>query len=372
MFKKKYDIFYASGKDFGEMSRQLIGMIDGSLPVLRVAFFGAPKNNDEYLRHLELIKREVSGRFGKKSPVVSYVAQRPLSGGNIAEVTYLDQKSVRLTYGDNYIVADSDAGKELFTGAFLGKDIRDDFYTQSQEIFAAVEKVLDEYGVPVNGICRQWNYIEEITGFNGARQHYQEFNDARSEFYNKADWSGGYPAATGIGAQKGGVVVELNAIAPTGRVEVVNRALDNKLQVSAHRYSQQVLIGEEKKNLDHKTTPKFERARLVGMDGSYTVYVSGTAAIRGEESLMGVGVEEQTRITMENIEYLLSEECTQMSGYKPEIELLRVYIKYPEDVEAVKNYMDKNYPEPKKMYLHADVCRDELLVEIEGVAMLKF
>lgn len=374
MFGKRYNILYAAGNGFGEACAGLVGMVDGSLPVVRIAFFGAPEDNGEYLSHLAAIRSEVAKRFGENKPAVSYIAQRVLTGGVAAEVTYMDpSENVTLTYGDNYIIAEGKEGREIITGAVLGEDIEAGFYEQSRDVFRQVEGMLGTYGFPINGIYRQWNYIADITGFNGPRQHYQEFNDARSEFYAKADWSGGYPAATGIGAWTGGVAVELNAMKPSGVAETVNRALDNKLQVSAHRYSQQVLIGEEKENLDHKTTPKFERARLVGIEGKgYTVYVSGTAAIRGEESLMGVGVGEQTRITMENIEYLLSEECTGLAGYRTDIQLLRVYIKEPEDLGAVREYMEKNYPQPEKVYLHADVCRDELLVEIEGVASLKF
>jgi hypothetical protein len=48
--------------------------------------------------------------------------------------------------------------------------------------------------------------------------------------------------------------------------------------------------------------------------------------------------------------------------------LLRVYVKRKNDVAAVKDYMDTHYPAAKKHYLVADVCRSELLVEIEGIA----
>ena len=37
------------------------------------------------------------------------------------------------------------------------------------------------------------------------------------------------------------------------------------------------------------------------------VYISGTAAIRGEESLKGVGLERQLQITMENIAQLIDD-----------------------------------------------------------------
>jgi len=70
-----------------------------------------------------------------------------------------------------------------------------------------------------------------------------------------------------------------------------------KLQVAAHAYSEQVLEVARQK----KTTPKFERAKSMTFQDRKLIYISGTAAIRGEESLTGVGLERQLRITMENI-----------------------------------------------------------------------
>ena len=65
--------------------------------------------------------------------------------------------------------------------------------------------MLRREGFPLNSIIRQWNYIERITAFDGQDQHYQAFNNARSGFYSKTEWTNGYPAATGIGANLGGI-----------------------------------------------------------------------------------------------------------------------------------------------------------------------
>ena len=56
-----------------------------------------------------------------------------------------------------------------------------------------------------------------------------------------------------------------------------NLPLDNPLQVPAHRYSGRVLASGKEAV---RTTPKFERVRLLGD----VVFVSGTAAIKGEDS----------------------------------------------------------------------------------------
>jgi hypothetical protein len=230
-----------------------------------------------------------------------------------------------------------------------------------------MSEILRAEGVEINDIVRQWNYIERITHMDANGQHYQLFNDARSNFYNKCQWTNGYPAATGIGTQAGGVVVVFDAIKSS---EQCSTPIDNPLQISAHAYSQQVLIN----SIDtHKTTPKFERARHI--DGNEPIiHISGTAAIRGEASceqdIIG-----QTALTMENIDYLTSVENQSSSGVKHPHEMeyatSRIYIKHRNNLQQVSEWMAEHYPTTPALYLWADICRDELLIEIEGVATKK-
>ncbi len=114
----------------------------------------------------------------------------------------------------------------------------------------------------------------------------------------------------------------------------------------------------------------------MGYPDDATVYVSGTAAIRGEGSCAGEDVAGQTRTTMENIEFLCSPENINsrgeiVTGKGREFGLLRVYVKNPDHLGQVREYMDGHYANIPKFYLYADVCRPELLVEIEGVAYIK-
>ena len=60
----------------------------------------------------------------------------------------------------------------------------------------------------------------------------------------------------------------------------------------------------------------------------------------------------------------------QLSEHSGKLELLRVYLKHEEDAKIVKEDMDKLCPDVPIVYLYADVCREELLVEIEGIAYL--
>ena len=149
--------------------------------------------------------------------------------------------------------------------------------------------------------------------------------------------------------------------------------VDNPLQVAAHAYSQQVLLGET--ILQAKTTPKFERAKAIWKEDHGFIYISGTAAIRGEQSLEGVGIEEQTLITLENIDYLVSNENLQRAGIpvtkKGELTNFRVYVKYWKELDKVRRILEAKYPKLPVIYTLTDVCRSELLIEIEGVGLLQ-
>lgn len=68
------------------------------------------------------------------------------------------------------------------------------------------------------------------------------------------------------------------------------------------------------------------------------IYISGTAAIRGEESIVTGDVLVQTEITLENIQHLigLEEGREKLPEHSGKLELLRVYLKHEEDAKIVK------------------------------------
>ena len=73
----------------------------------------------------------------------------------------------------------------FFAGGFQGDVLHFGIEPQSVEAFRLLGDVLRREGFPLNSIIRQWNYIERITAFDGPDQHYQAFNNARSDFIVK-------------------------------------------------------------------------------------------------------------------------------------------------------------------------------------------
>ncbi len=50
--------------------------------------------------------------------------------------------------------------------------------------------------------------------------------------------------------------------------------------------------------------------------------------------------------------------------------MAHTYVKYPKDTDAIEAVVKAKWPETSVAYLQADVCRDELLVEIEAISSL--
>ncbi|MFC2154921.1 hypothetical protein ACFLRB_00320 [Acidobacteriota bacterium] len=168
----------------------------------------------------------------------------------------------------------------------------------------------------------------------------------------------------------GGIVLEFIAAKVMDGIQII--PIQNPDQVNAHQYADNYLIGQAIKEVREKTTPKFERAKLLANDFSYFVYISGTAAIKGQEVEAIGDVETQTRITIENISRLISHDNLKKHGLKinhnsDPLSYVRVYVKQENDIPKVKKICSGYYKDVPALYLISDICRDSLLVEIEGV-----
>ncbi|MDD4516850.1 endoribonuclease L-PSP [Massilibacteroides sp.] len=356
----RYHLLTTTQADFPTMVADLLEQLPANETILRLAFFGTPADNQEYVIRRSVLFDQLKHYFGADRPVLSYVSQPPLNTPLLLEVhSYLPEKDDTISYrseeGLPYVILENQRGRFLFAGGFQGDVMNTSIHEQSGFVFNKIERLLHKEGFPINSIVRQWNYIEQITFFDEKDQHYQSFNNARAAFYKKTEWPLGYPAATGIGANLGGILIDFDAVVIKHPKDVIT-PIDNRLQVSAHAYSKEVLKNASEK----KETPKFERAKSLTISEKRLVYISGTAAIRGEDSLKNVGVEEQLRITMENIAELTGDS---------NLSILRVYIKHKDDFSKVEALMNKLVPEVPVSYMWADVCRDELLIEIEGISI---
>jgi len=130
------------------------------------------------------------------------------------------------------------------------------------------------------------------------------------------------------------------------------------------------LVGAPDCALPQNQPPQFERAKLIILNNAARLIISGTASIIGEETV-GIGdVEEQTRVTIKNIQILsdpetLKDQCSEIKVIPQTYSYVRVYVKYKEDISKVRKICFEAYGNVPTTYVVADICRDNLLVEIE-------
>lgn len=357
-----YNIVKSNESSFAKAISQLVKGLGADC--IRLIFFVDASSSSDYTEKKDIICSAICVEFGSNTPTWSVVSEKPLDCNVTLEVHRV--KNCTITHKRGYIVLESALAKGVIISGACG-DVNDSIYNQSHSAFNQIKEIFSAEGVSFSNVVRQWNYIEKIVAVEDKHQHYQDFNDVRSGHYSTQSWVDGYPAATGIGTQFGGIVIDLDAVIVKD-AELQVRKIDNDLQIAAHAYSKVVLIGEDSK----KTTPKFERAKSLSSSDVNRIYISGTAAITGEESLVGVGFEKQIAATMLNIEHLICESTLKKSDVRVlspmKFDMFRVYLKHENDIQKAIDYMSKNYGTIPTSYLLGDVCRDELLVEIEGIA----
>ncbi len=357
--------------DFNRAFKDVLSKIKHVDGLLKMSVFVECFSENDYQSKMDWIDDSIHEKFGNELPTVSLVAQKPLEGSIFIELIYLVEDAV-LSYENHldytYALVKQNDRKSIYLSG-MKVDSSENINSQGNAIFSVLDEILKKEGMKPESIIRQWNYIPKIVDFDGDFQHYQQFNDSRSLFYQKSRWANGYPAATGIGTEFGPLVIDV--IAMQGHDDEF--AIKNPRQIDAHVYSEQVLLGEDDLYLKQKSTPKFERAKLIVDQDTSVVFVSGTAAIIGEESLSINDAAKQTILTFENIESLVDHE--NLNGYKmfeaSKIDAMRVYIKNEENFKTIKNICEERYPSIPFIYLLSDVCRDELLVEIEAFGYCK-
>lgn len=362
----KYSIYKTYvATNIGEMLDDLIGQIPTDLTPLRIVIFGSPNSNAEYNKHLNIIKTRLA--YHNIESRISYVAQQPLDCTLAMELHSYDLSPTdTIVFGQyrtiGYSLLSTNEGQFLFASALRPDANGVSRQQQAEIIFGMMEDFLSQMQFPLNSIVRQWNYVEDITGFEGGNQHYQILNDARSQCYDTTTWTDGYPSATGIGTAVGGYSIDFDAVMLSDEQTKIH-PIDNLLQVSAHKYSKQVLVAADQSK--QKSTPKFERAKAIAGPNGGMIYISGTAAIKGENSCNAPDVGEQLTITLEHIKHLIAQGAG--DNGKPNIETLRVYLKNPKDTDRISEALKSLGLLVPTLYLCADVCRDELLLEIEGI-----
>jgi chorismate lyase / 3-hydroxybenzoate synthase len=226
-------------------------------------------------------------------------------------------------------------------------------YQAYTDIFAA----LKETGCA--NLQRLWNYLPAINADGGGLERYRQFNTGRQRAFLEAGSSAfeGAPAACAIGTRGGPMRVRF--LAGLGLPVPV----ENPRQVSAYRYPKSY----------GPTSPSFSRAALIDAGaGRVGLLISGTASIVGHQSMHTGDVAEQTRETLRNLQAVIDAAHTKTSARfaVPELECA-VYVRRPSDEPQIAQVLHDALGVDASMlrhavHLEADICRGDLLVEIEA------
>ena len=335
--------------------------------IYKLNFFVSTSDSEDYHATQSHITKSVKEKFGNEI-LINVIAQAPLTRKVILEVFIFDSKKWQkelIDHADGKAILFSVQNTRFLLGSVQANG-KHSCIEQSEKCFSAMQGILLVADFTVDNIIRQWNYIQDIIRFDGNNQNYQDFNDIRSKYYGDVFTIKGYPAATGIGMNEGGVIIEFIAMQSA---EATSFPVDNPEQTAAHRYSENVLIG----NRCDKTTPKFERAHFLKFLDRQMMFISGTASILGEETI-GIGApKEQTKITISNIKRLYSPENLARHSIvtgKPKFNHCRVYIRNENDFGIIEKTCKDLFDDIPMVFIQANICRDNLLVEIEGEVIL--
>mgnify|MGYP001423823467 CR=1 FL=1 len=227
---------------------------------------------------------------------------------------------------------------------WLSKDDCQQIEAKTQQGYASMLNVLKKQGFPYP--FRFWNYLPGINVGDGDKEVYKKFCTGRLKAFEEAGIQpDAFPSASALGHHSDGAVFYVFASA------VKPRHFKNNKQVNAYEYPRQYGI----------SSPSFARATTLRLKQAPYLFISGTASIIGHQTVELGNLERQLEVTLSNIQHLLATanpDNRQLSTFK-------VYVRHAEHVPRTRQWLSQRYPEVEAVYTIADICRKDLLVEIE-------
>lgn len=207
-------------------------------------------------------------------------------------------------------------------------------------------------------LARIWNYVPAINGLGAdGMENYRLFCRGRSVAFEEhygTSFKVLLPSASAVGCVREALTVVF-AASPA-----VPRHIENPLQIPAYEYP--VEYGPR--------PPSFARATVVPGSGVSTVFISGTAAIRGHATVSPQDLPGQLTCAIENLR-----EISSACGLGPDLDRrgasirhFKIYLRRAADLPLVSAALETSFlnrADPVS-YVQADICREALLVEIEA------
>jgi chorismate lyase/3-hydroxybenzoate synthase len=273
------------------------------------------------------------------------VGLRPLAGDAPFEVWRARGPVTHGTDGAMRWAADADY---LFAGIELDENDHGGIEAASRHVYETLGRVIEQRGRP--HLLRVWNYLAAINDGDGDAERYKHFCTGRANGMRVRS-STPLVAASAIGRSDGGSQLQVYALAS----RVPGQGIENPRQTSAWCYPRRY----------GPTSPTFARGVLAPTTVPQ-LYISGTAAVVGHASLHDGDVRRQLDETFANLDSLLGH--AGLAAQFGERSVLKAYVRHAEHAQIVAEELARRLPpESARLMLLGDICRAELLVEIDGV-----
>lgn len=201
---------------------------------------------------------------------------------------------------------------------------------------------------------RFWNYLTAITEDEDGMERYRRFNIGRHQAFSARLRQPLPPAASGVGgSHASSMIYFLAAHEPA-------RTVENPRQVSAYSYPP--IYGPR--------SPSFSRASVHELGPAKTLFISGTASIVGHETLHLGDLRGQIAETIENLRAVIGAAERAESAPLGDDWLFKIYLHDAAYREEVDRAVETAFPGSRRLHLRGDMCRAELLLEIEAVGRL--
>lgn len=221
-----------------------------------------------------------------------------------------------------------------------------DFRTQCDQMWAHAERLLRQHGVKFTEVLRTWCYLVEMD------RDYAEFNLSRNAFFTAAGVQR-LPASTGIEAE----LWPMNALCSVDVYAILNPETVRVSVMHTPTLNEAATYGS-----------RFSRGMRVDLPDKTVLYISGTASIDEAGLTVHVGdVERQIDRMLLNIQQLLHAQGATFAH----LVQASTYLKSAGDLELYERKLAEwGIRKLPNTLVEAGVCRPELLVEMEAIAVL--
>ncbi len=199
-------------------------------------------------------------------------------------------------------------------------------------------------------LLRIWNYVPEINKVGPELENYKSFCMGRSDQFVEQNLS--MPSASAVGILGNKLVVYFIAT----REPV--RHWENPDQVPAYQYPS--AYGPK--------SPSFSRASDVDRLDQTFFYISGTASIKGHQSVHIGDLAQQLETTLDNVRIMKEQVLGPLDSHDTSrlLEDTTIYLRDSSQLEALMDALKTSGESLKNLrILESDICRADLLVEIE-------